>query len=119
VDPTARRRADQPRKTPQSGTDPRPRPKRQPPYAVILHRDPVNGFNHVTGALRKVFLYSAGKAVWLTFRAHLTGRSVVWSGHLELAELKAEQLRGCGPDPRMNHRGARPLAVSTEPIPSH
>ena len=47
--------------------------------------------------------------------AHEKGRSVVWTGALEVAELKADQIRSCGPDPAMKARGAQPLAVSVEP----
>ena len=93
------------------------RTKPLPPHAVVLHNDPVNGFGHVITTLRKVFGYGEGKAFLLTLRAHLTGKSVVWTGSLEVAELKAEQVRGCGPDPRMLHRGAARLRVSVEPLP--
>src|SRR5687768_5912138 len=72
--------------------------KRQPPYAVILHNDDVNTVDHVIGVLRKVFNYNRLKAIRLTVEAHKTGRSVVWSGSLEVAELKADQIRSCGPD---------------------
>jgi len=91
--------------------------KRQPPYAVVLHNDDLNGFDYVVGALRKVFNYSLVKAFWLTLKVHVTGRSIVWTGSLEVAELKADQLRSCGPDPNMKHRGAPPLGVSIEPLP--
>lgn len=33
------------------------RPKRQPPYAVVLHNDPVNNFDYVVRVLNKVFRY--------------------------------------------------------------
>ena|SRR5688500_285517 len=92
--------------------------KRQPPYAVVLHNDDVNGMDHVVGALRKVFNYDLIKAIGLMLQAHQTGRSMVWTGTLELAELKADQLRSCGPDPNMRDRGAGPLGVSVEPMPS-
>lgn len=93
------------------------RPKPQPPYAVILHNDPINGFDFVIRTLCKVFHFGSGKAFWLTLKAHVGGHVVVWTGVLEVAELKAEQLRGAGPDPRMMHRGARPLKVSIEQMP--
>ena len=89
-------------------------PKPLPPYAVILHNDSVNGFDFVVRTLRKVFRYGTAKAFWLTLKAHVSGRSVVWSGSLEVAELKAEQLRSVGPDPLMMHRGARRLTVTAE-----
>jgi ATP-dependent Clp protease adaptor protein ClpS len=92
--------------------------RRQPPYAVILHNDDVNGFDFVIETLQKVFGYELQKALVLTLEAHDTGRSCVWSGHRELAELKADQVKSCGPDPRMADRGAQPLCVTVEPLPS-
>ena len=98
-------------------TDPRTstRPKRQPPYAVILHNDPVNEFTYVVGVLRKVFRYGGGKCFWMTLKAHLTGRCIVWTGVLEVAELKAQQIRECGPDP--SKPGAPHLKTTTEALP--
>ena len=93
------------------------RPSKQPPYAVILHNDPINGFDHVIVTLQKVFGFGKTKAIRLTLEAHATGRSCVWSGTKELAELKAEQVRACGPDPIMAEEGAQPLRVSIEPQP--
>jgi ATP-dependent Clp protease adaptor protein ClpS len=97
--------------------DERTKPKRQPPYAVILHNDDVNGFGFVVGVLRKVFNYELQKAMMLTAQAHFSGRSVVWSGVLEVAELRADQIRSCGPDPEAKAKGALALRVSLEPLP--
>jgi ATP-dependent Clp protease adaptor protein ClpS len=83
----------------------------------VLHNDDINGFDYVVGVLRKVFNYGRLKAFWLTLKAHVTGRSIVWAGSLEVAELKADQLRSCGPDPNKKHRGAPLLGVSVEPLP--
>jgi ATP-dependent Clp protease adaptor protein ClpS len=94
----------------------RNKPKRQPPYAVVLHNDDLNGFDYVVGALRKVFGYGPTKAFWLTLRTHTSGRCVVWTGTLEVAELKADQLRSAGPDPKMKSKGAPTLGVSIEPL---
>jgi ATP-dependent Clp protease adaptor protein ClpS len=104
-----------PRTTPDEQT----RVKKQPPYAVVLHNDDINSFDFVIGVLRKVFNYGLPRAFWLTLKAHVSGRSVVWSGSLEVAELKAVQIRSCGPDPspRAVQRGASPLRVNIEPLP--
>jgi ATP-dependent Clp protease adaptor protein ClpS len=91
--------------------------KRQPPYAVILHNDDVNGFDFVIGVLRKVLKIGYPKARLLTMQAHVAGRSAVWTGVLEVAELKADQIRSCGPDPMMKERGAQTLRVTVEPLP--
>ena len=84
------------------------------PHSVILHNDSINGFDYVMRVLQQVFGYSKNKAFWLTMRAHCFGRSNVWSGSLEVAELRAEQIVGCGPDPVMVVKGAQPLHVSIE-----
>ena len=93
------------------------RTKKQPPYAVILHNDDINGFGWVVGILAKVLPCSRTKALWLTMKVHRGGRGLVWAGSLEVAELKAEQIRGAGPDPQMAHRGARQLKVTVEKMP--
>jgi len=64
--------------------------------------------------LQKVFNYDLPKAFALTREAHESGRSIVWSGSLEVAELKADQIHSCGPDPVMKTAGAGPLRVSIE-----
>ena len=91
--------------------------KRQPPYAVVLHNDDLNTFEFVIGVLRKVFHYDEPQAKKLTMTAHRQGRSIVWSGQLEIAELKADQIRSCGPDPVMKADGALALRVTLEPLP--
>jgi ATP-dependent Clp protease adaptor protein ClpS len=99
-------------------TRPKPKEAQQtkplPPYAVVLHNDDLNTFEFVICVLQKVFNYDLPKAFSLTREAHETGRSVVWSGSLEVAELKADQIRSCGPDPTMKQAGAGPLSVSIE-----
>jgi ATP-dependent Clp protease adaptor protein ClpS len=104
---------------PEVAPDEQTQTKRQPPYAVVLHNDDDNGFDYVVEVLRKVFNYGFTKAFWLTLKAHITGRSIVWSGALEVAEFKADQVRSCGPDPRTrsSQHGAMLLRVSVESLP--
>jgi ATP-dependent Clp protease adaptor protein ClpS len=113
--------ADQPEvKSPaveKTGTREKTKPKRQPPYAVILHNDNFNGFDYVVSVLRKVFNYDRVKAYQLTMAAHTSGHSIVWSGVREVAELKADQVRSCGPDPVAKAHGALALRVTLEPLP--
>lgn len=96
-------------------TDADAQTRRQPPYAVVLHNDDLNGFAFVVGVLRVVFGYEVERCVELTLEAHETGRSVVWVGPLEVAELKADQIHSCGPDPAAKDKGAQPLGVTVEP----
>jgi ATP-dependent Clp protease adaptor protein ClpS len=101
---------------PDTDTDTESKTKRQPPYAVILHNDDLNTMEFVIEVLRKVFGYTVEKCVTLMIEAHEKGRSVVWVGALEVAELKADQIRSCGPDPNQKAKGAQPLGVSVEPV---
>lgn len=102
--------------TPDVDTDTQVFSQRQPPYAVILHNDDINTFGFVVGVLQKVFGYDLERCIALMFEAHTTGRSVVWTGTLELAELKADQIHSCGADPDQKGKGAEPLRVTIEPV---
>jgi ATP-dependent Clp protease adaptor protein ClpS len=90
------------------------RTRRQPPYAVILHNDDSNTMEFVVMVLRKVFGYTEEKCIKLMLEAHNSGRAVVWIGALEVAELKADQIRSFGADPFVK-KGGHPLGVSVEP----
>ncbi|MEN1681298.1 MAG: ATP-dependent Clp protease adaptor ClpS [Planctomycetota bacterium] len=92
--------------------------KRLPPHAVVLHNDDVNGFDFVIASLKAVFGYTTFRAMRLTLAAHTSGQSQVWTGPLEVAELKADQLRSRGADPERASDGALPLRVTVEPLPS-
>ena len=99
---------------PELDTDTDTETRRQPPYAVILHNDDITGMDWVILVLRKVFGYTVERCYDLMLDAHDTGRSVVWIGSLEVAELKADQMVGCGADPAQRNRGAEPLRVTVE-----
>ena len=96
-------------------TDTESKTRRQPPYAVILHNDDVNSMEFVVAVLRKVFGYTVEKCVELMLEAHEKGRCAVWIGAMEVAELKADQIHSCGPDPVQKSKGAQPLGVTVEP----
>ncbi|QEL20093.1 ATP-dependent Clp protease adaptor ClpS [Limnoglobus roseus] len=102
-----------PKTRPEEQTD--TRTKRQPPYAVILHNDDLSTMEFVVTVLRKVFGYTVEKCVQMMLEAHNQNRCVVWTGTMELAELKADQIISCGPDPDRADQGAEPLRVSVEP----
>ncbi len=91
------------------------RTKRQPPYAVILHNDDLSTMEFVVTVLRKVFGYTVEKCVQMMLEAHNKDRCIVWTGAMELAELKADQILSCGPDPDRVDQGAEPLRVTVEP----
>lgn len=99
-------------------TDSRNKPKRQPPYAVIVHNDEEHTFLYVIDILMKVCGHPKEKAFVLTNQVHHAGKAVVWSGALEVAELKRDQIRGFGPDFYAEKTVRFPLGVTIEPMPA-
>lgn len=96
---------------------PKPRTRRQPPYALILENDDDHTCEYVVHVLQKVCHHSQERAYQLAMEAHEKGRSIVWTGTLELAELKRDQIRGFGPDNHARRPITFPLGVTVEPLP--
>jgi ATP-dependent Clp protease adaptor protein ClpS len=63
------------------------------PWNVVVHDDPVNLMQYVTFVLMKIFGYDEKKATVLMMQVHQQGRSIVWSGEREKAELYVQQLQ--------------------------
>ena len=93
------------------------KPKRQPPYAVIVFNDDEHSFQYVVETFSKVFGYPREKSYSLALTIHNAGRGIVWSGTRELAELKRDQIRSCGPDFYATAKVSFPLGVTIEPLP--
>ena len=64
------------------------------PWLVIVHNDPVNLMSYVTMVFQRVFGYPREKAERHMLEVHHKGRSVLWSGMRERAELYVQQLHG-------------------------
>ena len=62
------------------------------PWNVIVHDDPVNLMGYVTMVLMQIFGYNKKKATKLMMEVHQAGRSIVWSGQRERAEMYTQQL---------------------------
>lgn len=63
------------------------------PWNVVVHDDPVTLMVYVTKVFMKVFGYPEGKAQRLMLEVHHQGRSIVWTGGREQAEIYAQQLQ--------------------------
>jgi ATP-dependent Clp protease adaptor protein ClpS len=63
------------------------------PWNVIVLNDPVNLMSYVVSVFKKIFGYNEAKATKLMLEVHEVGRSVVWTGGLEKAEMFAFQLQ--------------------------
>jgi ATP-dependent Clp protease adaptor protein ClpS len=92
------------------------KPKYQPQYAVVVINDDVHTFNYVINCFVKVFAYDFQKCLALAKTIHETGRAVVWTGSLEVAELKKEQIESMGPDLWAATPCNFPLKVDLEPL---
>lgn len=62
------------------------------PWNVIVHNDPINLMEYVTKVFMKVLGFSRQKAEIHMMEVHKLGRSLVWSGARERAELYVQQL---------------------------
>ncbi len=68
------------------------RTKLAPPWNVIVHDDPVTTMEYVTRTFMKVFSYGKDKAHRKMMEVHEKGRSIVWTGGREQAEIYVHKL---------------------------
>jgi len=64
------------------------------PWQVVVHNDPVNLMSYVTMVFQRVFGYPRERAERHMLEVHHKGRSILWSGMRERAELYVQQLHG-------------------------
>lgn len=64
------------------------------PWLVVVHNDPVNLMTYVTMVFQRVFGFPREKAERHMLEVHQKGRSILWSGVRERAELYVQQLHG-------------------------
>ena len=64
------------------------------PWQVVVHNDPVNLMSYVTMVFQKVFGFTRERAEKHMLEVHRDGRSILWSGVRERAELYVQQLHG-------------------------
>jgi ATP-dependent Clp protease adaptor protein ClpS len=63
------------------------------PWSIIVHDDPVSLMSYVTHVFQKVFGYSRERAERHMMEVHNNGRSMVWTGPREKAEIFAGKLQ--------------------------
>jgi len=62
------------------------------PWNVVVHNDPINLMEYVTKVFMAVLGFSRQKAEVHMLEVHQKGRSIVWNGTRERAELYVQQL---------------------------
>lgn len=82
---------------------PKRKPKKLPPYKVLLHNDDVNTFEHVIKSIRRLTRLTTQEATLRVLQAHESGVALLLVTHRERAELYTEQFASLS------------LTVSTEP----
>ncbi|HET7478340.1 MAG TPA: ATP-dependent Clp protease adaptor ClpS [Rubrobacteraceae bacterium] len=93
------------------------RTKELPPYNVVLLDDDDHSYEYVILMLRKLFGHSVNKAYGMAQEVDATGRVVVATTNLELAELKRDQIQSFGPDPLIP-RCKGSMSATVEPASS-
>lgn len=92
------------------------RPKKQPPYHVILFDDDDHTYEYVIGMLRKLFGYVEERAFQLASEVDNSGRVILDTTTLERAELKRDQISAFGRDWRLA-RCEGSMSAIIEPAP--
>ena len=93
-------------------------PRQMPRYVVIVENDDFHSFPYVIDVLRTVCGHDRARAYRLTNQVHFRGQAAVWTGPLEHAELKRDQIRRFGPDHFASEPVTFPLGVRIEPLPA-
>jgi ATP-dependent Clp protease adaptor protein ClpS len=92
------------------------RSRRIPPHHVILENDDHHSMEFVMEVLSKALGFTPERSFQHMMQAHTTGRSIVWTGPKEVAELKAEQIQSFH-EIHADGRKLGPLGCTIEPAP--
>jgi ATP-dependent Clp protease adaptor protein ClpS len=95
----------------QAKPSPKKKPRKLPPYNVVLLDDDDHTYAYVIEMLKKIFAYPIEKGYQMAKEVDSTGRVIVFTGHKEIAELKRDQILGYGADFRMQRSKGSMSAV--------
>src|SRR4051794_21785477 len=82
-------------------SDPQRKPRKLPPYHVVLVDDDHHTYDYVIAMLKSLFGYQYERGFQLAKEVDTTGRVIVLTTTLEHAELKRDQIHAFGADPSM------------------
>jgi ATP-dependent Clp protease adaptor protein ClpS len=77
----------------QTKTETKPKTATARPWNVVVHDDPVTLMSYVTRVFQQVLGCTKEKAHTLMMEVHTHGRSIVWTGGREQAEVYAQKLQ--------------------------
>jgi ATP-dependent Clp protease adaptor protein ClpS len=80
----------------------RQKPKRQPPYHVILWNDESHTYEYVIAMMMEVFGFPLEKGFQIAKEVDTQGRAIVLTTTMEHAELKRDQIHAYGKDAQIS-----------------
>jgi ATP-dependent Clp protease adaptor protein ClpS len=101
---------------PEVQRDRRAKPKRQPPYHVILWNDEDHSYVYVVRMLQRLFGHPPERGFALAREVDRRGRAIVLTTTREHAELKRDQILAFGPDALVASSRSS-MGASIEPAP--
>lgn len=81
--------------------EPERAPEVEPPYHVVLYDDDDHTYEYVIEMLKAIFGHPEDTGYRMAQEVDASGRVICATVHKELAELRVEQIRDYGPDPRL------------------
>ncbi|WDQ16826.1 ATP-dependent Clp protease adaptor ClpS [Rhodopirellula sp. P2] len=78
------------------------KPKRQPPYHVILWDDTDHSYDYVISMMKRLFRMPIEKGYQVAKEVDKSGRAICMTTTLELAELKRDQIHAFGKDEQLD-----------------
>jgi len=78
--------------------DKRTKPKKQPPYHVILWDDSDHSYEYVMSMMKRLFRMPIEKGFQVAKEVDSRGRAICMTTTMELAELKRDQIHAYGKD---------------------
>jgi ATP-dependent Clp protease adaptor protein ClpS len=92
------------------------KPEKEPNYHVIIWNDEEHTYEYVIELLITLFGHSFEKAFEITKEVDTRGKGIAWTCHMELAELKRDQILAYGADWRMSESKGS-IRATIEPAP--
>src|ERR1035437_826234 len=91
--------------------------KKQPNYHVIIWNDEEHTYEYVIELLIAIFAHPFEAAFQITREVDKAGKGIAFTCHMELAELKRDQILGYGADWRMPKVSKSSIRATIEPAP--
>jgi ATP-dependent Clp protease adaptor protein ClpS len=92
-----------------------PKPRHVPRYNVVLLDDDDHTYDYVVAMLGRLFAHPVERAFKMAQEVDATGRVIVFTGMLEQAEFKRDQIQAYGADILLS-RSKGSMSATIEPV---